>query len=84
MTERSEQLEQELNTIWQQAPNTRKQTAPRRIEHILQMSRAELSLRDLLTFFIYLGQACFMFSVAVGQSLFTTSGSSDQQQGTKQ
>lgn len=69
MAKPPEPLEQELKTIWQNAANTRKNTAPRRIESILDHSRAELALRDLLTLFIYLGQAFFMLLGAVAHSL---------------
>lgn len=71
-TEQSAALEKELQTIWLTAANTRKGTAPRRIETILEHSRAELALRDLLIFFSYLGLAFFMLAGAVIQALFNT------------
>ena len=80
MAEKPEQLEKELSAIWRGAPNTRKRTALRRITIILDRSLAELSLRDLLMFFIYLGQACFMLAAAVIQILFTTSETQRHQQ----
>lgn len=78
-TEQAEQaaLEKELQTIWLQAANTRKGTAPRRIEAILERSRAELSLRDLLMFCTYLGQASFMLLGAIMQALFNAPAQSD-------
>lgn len=68
--EQPEVLEKELRTIWLNAANTRKGTAPRRIATILESSRAELSLRDLLIFFTYLGQAFFILLFNVLQALF--------------
>ena len=71
MAEKPEILEKELRDIWLNAPNTRKRTAPRRISNILNSSRAELSLRDLLVFCIYLGEAFFMLLVAVANTFFS-------------
>lgn len=62
-----EALEAELQQIWKRARNTRKQTASRRIESILHNSRAELSLRDLLMFVVYLSAAFFALLVVLGQ-----------------
>ncbi|PID34482.1 MAG: hypothetical protein CR976_00035 [Thiotrichales bacterium] len=70
MAEQSGQaLEAELKAIWKQAANTRKRTAGWRIDNILSSSRAELSLRDLLIFGIYLGQAFFMLAGALVQGM---------------
>nr|CAA6823219.1 MAG: Unknown protein [uncultured Thiotrichaceae bacterium] len=71
--EENKQLEQELRTVWKKAANTRKATSPRRIEALLYRSRAELSLRDLLTFFIYLGKAFFNLLLATLHILFIAS-----------
>ncbi|MEZ5453013.1 MAG: hypothetical protein R3E93_09420 [Thiothrix sp.] len=73
MPEPHEQLEQELQTIWQHAANTRKASSQRRVEHILRRSRAELSARDLLKFTSHLLSAFFQLYGAVLNSLFATS-----------
>lgn len=54
-----QQLEQELARLWQRAANTRKATSQKRIERIMENSRAELSLRDLLGFAGHLSNAFF-------------------------
>lgn len=69
MAQPPEPLEEELRVVWHNAANTRKNTAPRRIESILDSSRAELALRELFIFFTYLIKAFFMLLNAVLQSL---------------
>lgn len=69
MAQPPEPLDDELRVIWQNAANTRKNTAPRRIESILDNSRAELALRDLFIFFIYMTKTFFMLLNAILQSL---------------
>ncbi|PIE00246.1 MAG: hypothetical protein CSA79_04630 [Thiothrix nivea] len=74
MAEQSGQaLEAELKAIWKQAANTRKRTAGWRIDNILSSSRAELSLRDLMIFGIYLGQAFFMLAGTLVQGMVASS-----------
>lgn len=69
MAQPPESLEKELQAIWHNAANTRKNTASRRIESILDSSRAELALRDLFIFFIFMIKAFFMLLHAILQSL---------------
>jgi hypothetical protein len=84
MSKPPEQLEKELQAIWLNAANTRKGTAPRRIETILESSRAELSLRDLFIFFTYLGRAFFMLLCAVLPALLNPPAPADQSRDTNQ
>lgn len=69
MAQPPEPLEEELRAVWRNAANTRKNTAPRRIESILDSSRAELALRELFIFFTHMVKAFFMLLNAVLQSL---------------
>ncbi len=70
MAQPPEPLEEELRVVWHNAANTRKNTAPRRVESILDSSRAELALRELFIFFTHMVKAFFMLLNAVLQSLF--------------
>ncbi|CAA6810797.1 MAG: Unknown protein [uncultured Thiotrichaceae bacterium] len=69
MPQPPEPLEEELRVVWRNAANTRKNTAHRRVESILESSRAELALRELFIFFTHMIKAFFMLLNAVLHSL---------------
>lgn len=62
-----EQLERELQTLWQHAANTRKTHSTHRIKAIMRESRATIATRDLLQFATFLLLACFKLLLAVIQ-----------------
>jgi len=62
-----EQLERDLQALWQRAANTRKNTSVHRIETIMRESRATIATRDSFQFATFLLMACLQLLLAIIQ-----------------